>query len=169
MGGSWKFLRSDLQLRPEHKCDAQEDSLEEAAQSRTGRLLQSGGPVLLCRGAHHGAVYTEVHLSEMKLQPSLSAHQPHLRRQWLHITGGAVLDTPSITGSSVFEHRTRGETGPGSWRGAAVRLCRASGPGCWDFFQECQSATLYGEGGRANRVSDGRCWRLRLRRREDGG
>lgn len=100
LGGSWKFLRSDLQLRPEHRCDTQEDSLEEAAQSRTGRLLQSGGPVLLCR-VHHGAVYTEVHLSEMKLQPSLSAHQPHLRRQGLHITGGAVLDTPSITGSSV--------------------------------------------------------------------
>lgn len=72
-----RFLRSDLQLRPEHKCDGQENSLEKAAQSRTGWLLQSGGPVLLCRGGHHGAVYTEVHLSEMKLQPRLSSHQPH--------------------------------------------------------------------------------------------
>ena len=28
--------------------------------------------MLLCRGLHHVAVYTEVNLSEMKLQPSLS-------------------------------------------------------------------------------------------------
>lgn len=77
----------------------------------------------------------------MKLQPSLS---PHLGHQGLHVAGGAMLDMPRVTESSL---------GQSLWGDEARQLERGRGQalaGIWtgyDLFPRCAGTELGGREG----------------------